>query len=467
MAHTAEARFTQGSLIRHVSMMSMTGSIGLMAIFAVDLVDILFISMLGDGVLTAAAGYASVLMFFASAVNIGMSIAAGVLVSRAVGAGKPERAREHATSVAVMAAAVGVAVPLLALPNIHFLLGLLGAEGEVAAAAARYLWIILPTTMLSGVAMVAVAVLRAHGDGRRAMMPSLAGAGVNGLLDPILIFSLGLGLEGAALATVLARAMTVAVALAPAFGRYRGFAAPRAHCLRRDMARAARIALPAVLATVATPLGTAIVTREMAKFGTDAVAGLAVINRLLPVAFSVVLALSGAIGPIIGQNSGAGLCGRVRETLFDALRFTALYVLAVSALLFVLRAPLAEIFNATGTGRTLLYVFCGPLALASFFNGAIFIANASFDNLGHPSWSTWVNWSRHVLGTWPLAVAGGALWGAQGVLFGQALGGAIFAVLATWLSLRLIARPSGARPIPAAFRPRERQMQMLCHRCNR
>lgn len=56
MARTADATFTQGSLMRHVSVMSFTTSIGLMAIFAVDLIDIVFISMLGHEPLAAAAG---------------------------------------------------------------------------------------------------------------------------------------------------------------------------------------------------------------------------------------------------------------------------------------------------------------------------------------------------------------------------------------------------------------------------
>ena len=63
--------------MRHVSVSSFTASIGLMAIYAVDLIDLIFISMLGYEVLAAAAGYASALMFFTSAINIGVSVAAG------------------------------------------------------------------------------------------------------------------------------------------------------------------------------------------------------------------------------------------------------------------------------------------------------------------------------------------------------------------------------------------------------
>lgn len=466
MAHTADAIFTQGSLMRHVSAMSFTTSIGLMAIFAVDLIDILFISMLGYEPLAAAAGYASALMFFASAINIGLSIAAGALVSRSIGADRVEEGREYATSVAVFSVITGILLPLFMLPNLSFLLGVVGATGEAARLAESYLWIILPTTMFSGLSMTAVAVIRAHGDGRTAMYPSLAGAGVNAVMDPILIFSLGLGLEGAAWATVLARFATMVWAMYPAILRFDGFANPRLETVIRDWSEATRIAIPAVLATIATPVGSAIVTREMAKYGTEAVVGMAIISRMIPVVFAVVMALSGAIGPIIGQNFGAGRLDRVRETFLDGLVFVALYVVAVAALLFLLRDPIADLFGATGQARALLYLFCGPLALASFFNGAIFVANATFNNLGHPGYSTWVNWGRHTLGTWPLAVLGGMHFGAEGVLIGQALGGVIFAAIATWVSLRTIRNPTDT-PVFAHFLYQPLRMQVMCHRCCR
>ncbi|MEL7280036.1 MAG: MATE family efflux transporter [Pseudomonadota bacterium] len=421
--------------MRHVSYMSLTSSIGLMAIFAVDLLDIVFISMLGQGELAAAAGYASSLMFFASAFNIGLSIAAGSLVARALGAEKETDAREFATVVSIFALITGILIPLLMLPNLPLLLGLLGATGEMAEMAEGYLWIILPSTLLSGLAMTSVAVIRAYGDGRRAMYPALAGAGINAVMDPILIFALGMGLEGAAWATVLARLGTLIWALYPAHKDYNAFIRVRPSCVRRDFRMVSDIAFPAVLATIATPVGAAIVTREMAKYGTDAVAGMAVINRIIPVVFSVVLALSGAIGPIIGQNFGAGRLDRVRETFFDGLKFTAVYVIVASALLFILREPIADLFDARGEARDLIMLFCGPLALAMFFNGAIFVSNASYNNLGHPVYATWVNWGRQTLGTWPLAVIGGAYFGAEGVLIGQALGGIIFAALSVWLSL--------------------------------
>ena len=68
MTKTEEPVFVNGSLMRHVSVMSFTGSIGLMAMFAVDFIDMIFISMLGNEALAAAVGYAGTVLFFTNSI---------------------------------------------------------------------------------------------------------------------------------------------------------------------------------------------------------------------------------------------------------------------------------------------------------------------------------------------------------------------------------------------------------------
>ena len=83
----AKPLFTEGSLIRHVAVMTATAAIGLMAIFVVDLLSLFWVSRLGDQAFKAAVGYVGLTMFFTTSINIGLSIAASATVSRALGAG--------------------------------------------------------------------------------------------------------------------------------------------------------------------------------------------------------------------------------------------------------------------------------------------------------------------------------------------------------------------------------------------
>jgi putative MATE family efflux protein len=451
-----QAKFLTGSLFKHVAVMSLTSSVGLMAIFAVDFVDMIFISMLGKAELAAAVGYAGAILFFTSSFGIGMAIAAGALVAQALGGGDAAEARVKASHALIYVFVFGAIFAAAVWVNVDTLVALMGATGETAELAAHYLRIIIPSLPILILGMVGGAVLRAHGAARAAMMATIWGGAVNAFLDPILIFGLGLDLTGAALASVAARVTIAAMSLRPIIRNHGGLDRPEIAGLVRDLRPVLAIALPAILTQLATPIGQAFVTRSMAEFGEAAVAGMAIVGRLTPLSFAVVFALSGAVGPIIGQNHGAHDEVRVKWAFREAILFVALCVAAIAAALFALRGPIVTLFEAEGVARNLVYLFCGPLALAFFFNGVIFVANAAFNNLGHPFWSTWVNWGRHTLGTIPFVMAGAAIWGAPGVLIGQAAGGVIFGALAWVMAVRLM----NANLAPKPVEPYQRQARL-------
>ncbi len=442
MQDNKNAKFIKGSLNKHVVTMTLTSSLGILAIFVVDLIDIFFISMLGSENLAAAAGYASTLLFFTNSMNIGLSIAAGTLVARSLGENRKQIAREYATTVTLVAILIGLVVPIVLLWDIHFFLGLIGAQGRVAELAAGYLYILLPGMVFMGLAVTGMAILRSYGDAKRAMYGTLIGAVVNALLDPIFIFVLDMELKGAATASLVARFSFAFYALYNLFKIYQAYAKPCLQRFKRDLKETLSIGVPAILTNTATPVGGAIITRELAHFGSEAVAGMAIIGRLMPVAFSVIFALSGAIGPIIAQNFGAKLQKRIKETYLKSLLFAFLYILIASALLFLLRSPITSLFKASGLAKDLIFLFCGPLALTQMFNGTIYVSNASFNNLGHPLYSTWINWGRNTLGTLPFVLIGAKYWGAEGVLIGQAAGGFLFAVIAFFLASMVVNNPN-------------------------
>ena len=438
-----QAKFVEGNLFRHITVMALTSSVGLMAIFVVDLVNIIFISMLGQQEFTAAVGYAGAILFFTTSFGIGLSIAVSALCARAVGQRNLPLARQKATNGLVIGIGFGVvfsAVVWLLLPQI---VSLLGATGRTHELTVHFLRIVTPAQPFLMVGMIGGAILRSHGDAKRAMAATLWGALANGILDPILIFGLDLDLTGAAIASVASRLVIAGTALLPIIKHHGGFDRPTRAGLTADLPVVFSIAGPAILTQVATPIGQAVITRMVSGYGPAAVAGIAIAGRLTPVALGIIFALSGAIGPIIGQNYGAGRMDRVRRAFLDGLLFTGIVIVAVSALLFVLRSPIADLFHATGLTRDLVYLFCGPVCLLFFFNGAIFVANAACNNLGKPFTSTLINWGRHTLGTVPFALWLGSYYGAQGVVLGQAVGGVLFGVLAVWLALRII---DGANP---------------------
>lgn len=444
------AKFVEGSTMRHVVTMTATASFGLMAIFVVDFANLFYIAMLGQDILAAAIGYAGTILFFNISLCIGVTIAATALVSRALGAGDREKARRVAGSSLVFMVLFTSLAVLILLPLLDPILTLLGAKGETKRIAEGFLFIVVPSMPLLGVGMCLSGIMRAVGDAKRAMYVTLFGGLASAILDPLLIFGFDMGVTGAAVATLLSRFALIIAGWHGAVRIHNLVAMPRIGDLRLDFRPIAAIALPAVLTNVATPVGNAYMTSAFSAYGDETVAGWAVIGRVIPIAFGAIFALSGAVGPILGQNLGAGQMERVRQTLVDALVFTGIYTLGVWTGLYLLQDAIVDVFSASGEMADLIRFFCTIVAVTWLFNGALYVANAAFNNLGFPTYSTLFNWGRAILGTVPFVYAGSYLGGAEGALLGQGVGGVVFGVGAIVVCFRVVStlKPKPDLPPP-------------------
>ena len=422
----------------HVATMTFTAALGLMAMFMVDLLDLYFLSLLKDTAVTAAIGFAGAIAFANLSMSIGTGIAAAALVARCLGAGDGTRARDFAGSSFTFSVLASAVLSLIIAVFSPAMLRGLGASGEALVLAQRFIWTVTPGFILSAGAIACSFILRGLGDAKRAMYITLISAAVTVVMDPLFILYFDFGMQGAAIANVIAYAVQLAVGIWGVARVHRFLPRPSLTALRRDFQPIIAIALPAVLTQLATPFANAYVTHAVAPFGDEAVAASAIIGRVIPVAFGIIFALSGAVGPIIGQNHGARDLARVRRTLTDGLIFSGAYTLITSLALFLFRHHIALAFGATGRTADLVVFFATWVAASWAFAGAQFVANAAFNNLGHPRLSTFTNWGKATLGTIPFAAAGAARWGPEGIMLGTSLGSVIFGVASVVMAYRIV-----------------------------
>lgn len=433
-------KFLTGSLMRHVAVMTLTSSIGLLALFLVDFADLFFISQLGDPSLTAGIGFASTLLFLNSSLNIGLMITISALAARRIGMGRSETTRALLGEVLILGVAMAAVIALVFWVFAPQWLDLMGASGKAKDAAVSYIRIVAPFGPITVMGMVCSGLLRAYGDARRAMNTTLAMAAGNAIFDPLLMFGLGWGFVGAAWATVISILLMAVTGIVPILRHYGGFAIPTRASFTANLFDIRKIMVPAVLTNLATPVGGIIAFRLIADYGEASVASYAVIGRIIPLAFCLLFSLSGSIGPIIGQNYGAGQLDRVRGTIDRAVLFAAGFTLLIWPALILASDAIGAVFDLPAGGMDLIHAFAWIVVPLFFFNGLLFISNASFNNLDRANWSSWTNWGRNTLGVLPFAIVGSAVGGAPGVLIGQAIGGVLFGLGAYWLVRHRVAQ---------------------------
>ncbi|WP_158968887.1 MATE family efflux transporter [Chachezhania sediminis] len=451
---TQQARFLTGSTMGHVARMTLTGAFGMTFVFVVDAANLFWISLLGDPQLLAAMGFAFALQLMSVSTGVGMMIGAVALISRSIGAGDMDRARRLATSAAITAFIVqaGVATGLIAFR--YPLLGLLGASGETADIAARYLVISLPTIAIMAFGMVGMGTLRAQGDARRSLMVTLSAGIVAMVLDPLMIYVLGWGVDGAALGVNLFRGIMCIQALRFTIRVHDLMAKPNLHDVIHNARAHFAVAIPAIATQLSTPVGNALLTAVIAPFGDAAIAGWTVIGRMTVVAFAGIFSLAGAIGGIFGQNYGARNPERLRSAYRDAMIFGACYTLITWVLLAWAADGVIDGLGLPPEAGKVVHAFTDYAAVAFFFVSALFVSNAAFNTLGRPLWSTGFNWIRDGIITLPLGLAFAAWFGANGVIYAQAVASVLvggIAGYAGWRYVRQLSRQmTAAAAVPTA-----------------
>jgi len=435
-----KARFLTGSTMRHVVVMTLTGSIGLVFMFLVDVTTLFWVSRLGDEGLMAALGFGWTIQFFTISSGIGLMIASMALVSKSIGQDKLELARRQTTSAALYTFVFHLFTAALVIIYRREILAFAGAEGQTLEDAALFLLISVPSLPFMAIGMVGSAVLRSIGDAVRSMSVTMSAGLVAMLVDPLFILGFGWGFEGAAWGIVVSR--TVSAFLSIWFVvRVHNMVGPVSREVLHSLFKPfLAIAIPAVMTQLSTPFGNYVLTKVISAYGDAAVAGWAVASRIAVLAFGGIFSLSGAIGGIIGQNFGAQQMDRVKQIYKDALVFCVIYTSLSWGILALFREPVVTLFGLDGLSREVLLAFMLFGAGGYMFAGALFVSNTAFNNLGKPIYSTFCNWFRDGILIFPCCVMMGWWLAGPGVVYGQALSAVLAGTAAMIWAWRFVDR---------------------------
>jgi Na+-driven multidrug efflux pump len=193
--------------------------------------------------------------------------------------------------------------------------------------------------------------------------------------------------------------------------------------------RILHVGLPAMATQLIGPVTAAIITRLLAGHGEVVVAGFGVATRIEAVAVMLLFALSGSIGPFIGQNWGAKRPERVKEGLAATYLFCLVWgvVAAVPLVLFGDAVAAWVDRNSAVVDTAAFYLAVVPWSYGLW--GVLMISSASFNALGKPLPSTTLSFTRMFLLYIPLALALNQLFGYAGIFIASAVSNAVMGVL--------------------------------------
>lgn len=422
---------------RLIARLAVPGSLALFVNSAYNFVDTIFV---GRGVGALAIGAVSLLfpfriivMSFGNLVGIG----AASVVSRALGAGDNEKARDAAGGALSMAALLGLIVGALGFIFTAPLVRLLGGTGELFAPTYEYTRIIVLSEPFLAFNFAGNFLIRAEGRARAAMITLSSGVLLNIILDPIFIFALDMGIGGAALATLLGHMVTT-VLIAGYFITARGSLRIRLRSLwpRRGLVGETLWVGSSGFVRQFSQGVVQIVRNNLlvAVAGSMAVAAFGAVFRTIIVLALPAMGVAQALPPIAGYNFGAGNPRRVRRSLKLSIGVTTLITAAAAAILLLLPGPILRIFSSEAalieTG-SLLMRLSAPVLL---FFPTYFIGTAFYQAIGKGGRALLLALARPGFGLVGMLIAAAA-GSAPGIVVADPIAVALGA-LAVWLLVR-------------------------------
>ena len=267
------------------------------------------------------------------------------------GGGGGDESRAIATDSLLLAVLVTGFFSVVGMLTIDPLFTLLGATPEVMPLIRDYMEIWYLGIVFMVVPLIGNSIIRAHGDAKFPSMIMSIAALLNIALDPILIFGLlgapRMELQGAALATVIARFVTFVAALTVLHFRMHAltYEKPSLARIGKNWNKILHIGLPSTGTQLIVPVSMGILTALIATFGAVAVAAYGVATRIEMLSLIVVMATSISMGPFVGQNAGAGRIDRVRTALRFSLQVCFVYGFLIAVVLAFFGETVASLFS--------------------------------------------------------------------------------------------------------------------------
>ena len=439
---------TAGPVKHQLFSLTWPGIGGSLAITVFNLTDTFFVSRLGTDAL-AAMGFTFPVILIVAAAASGISLGSASVLSRAMGSGDSHLMKRTATDGILLSALLVGIISLAGIFTLDILFSAMGASGEVLKLVKEYMFIWYLGSVAIIMPPVSDSCLRATGDMVRPFFVMMVCAGMNVILDPVLIFGWfgfpSMGIRGASLATVLSRCagMVATLSFLHFSAGLLDFSKPDFREIRDSWKRILHIGIPAAFTQLLYPFTRGVLTSlASAAGGAAAVAAVASGSRIESFAVIFVRAYSMALVPMVGQNIGAGKWGRINSIRKVSFHLSVIYGFFVFAAALLLAPVLSGIFSSDSEVINYTVSYLRILTAASGAFAFYTWTGQSLNAAGLPHPSAQLNTAGTLILQIPLAYTGSRFFGFTGLISGLALGQILTAVTALFYCRKHLTKTS-------------------------
>ena len=312
-----------------------------------NIADTFFVSQLG----TSASGAVSVifpLMAIIQAIGFTLGMGGGSVISSLLGEKRDEEAQVVGSSAFYSAIILGLVITVFSLLFMDPLLKLLGSTDTALEYARDYaLYIVLGAPIMTG-SFVLNNLLRSEGKSKLAMIGLTAGGLLNIVLDPLFIFSLDMGISGAAVATLLSQ-LTSFIILLSMFVFKKSIITLSIFKISRSFnvySEVIKVGFPSMCRQGLASIATILLNNQAKLYGGDpALSAMGITSKIFMVIFSISLGIGQGYQPVCGYNYYSKRFDRVKEAMWFTLIVMLITMSVLSIFFFVFSTQVMEVFR--------------------------------------------------------------------------------------------------------------------------
>lgn len=396
-------RMTQTPVPGLISSLALPTIISMMVTSVYNMADTYFVSQLGTSA-SGAVGIVFSLMAVIQAVGFTLGMGSGSQISRLLGQQRGKEATEIASSGFFSAILLGLLLTAAGSLLIDDLMRLLGATPTILPFARDYARYILFGAPVMAASFVLNNILRAEGRARLSMTGIAAGGILNIALDPLFVFVFGLGISGAAIATLVSQCVSCGILLS-CFLRGKSTTRLSLRCVSRRPSvywSILKTGLPSLCRQGLASIATVALNRNAAVYGDAAVSAMSIVGKIFMLIFSALLGFGQGFQPVVGYNYGARKYTRVRKACSFTLEIGTVLMTVFAAAGFFAAPHLMRLFiddpDVVRIGTSALRAQC--LAMPLLPLGVV--CNMTFQTIGRSWTATFLSAARQGIFFLPL-----------------------------------------------------------------
>lgn len=413
--------------------------IGMLINALYNLVDAYFVGGLGESQMGAIS-----IVFPLGQVVVGLGLmfgnGAASYLSRLLGRGEKESADQVASTALYSSVSIGVIIILLTTLFMEPILTMLGATETILPYALTYARIYVISCVFNVFNVTMNNIVSSEGAAKTTMCALLLGAVLNTVLDPIFIYTLNLGVAGAAIATAISQMVSTLVYLIYVFRKKSAFS----FCIKQFvpakeiMTEILKIGIPTLTFQILTSLSIALINRAANSYGDAVIAGMGAVTRITSMGTLIVFGFLKGFQPIAGFSYGAKKFNRLREAIKISTLWSTIFCVVVGFLVAIFSKQIISQFT-TGNEEMILV---GQKSLivngfSFFLFGFYTVYSSLFLALGKGATGFFLGACRQGICFIPIILLLPTVWGINGIMYAQPIADILSAAITVCMAVKL------------------------------